>query len=49
LGVGLKKAIYNYMHGIGLDDDVRVWFDQNVPKTRVNKRFVQQALQHGPG
>jgi hypothetical protein len=20
LGVGLKKALYNYMHGIGLDD-----------------------------
>jgi hypothetical protein len=49
LGVGLKKAIYNYMHGIGLDDDVRVWFDQNVPKTRVNKRFVQQALLQTPG
>jgi hypothetical protein len=23
LGRGLKKAIYNYMHGIGLDEDVR--------------------------
>jgi hypothetical protein len=23
LGVGLKKAIYNYMHGIGLEEDVR--------------------------
>jgi hypothetical protein len=27
LGQGLKKAIYNYMHGRGLEDDVRVWFD----------------------
>jgi hypothetical protein len=44
LGVGLKKAVYNYMHGLGLEDDVRVWFNQQVPKTRVNKRFVQQAL-----
>ena len=26
LGLGLKKAIYNYMHGIGLEADVRSWF-----------------------
>lgn len=26
LGYGLKKAVYNYMHGIGLDQDVRSWF-----------------------
>jgi hypothetical protein len=26
LGLGLKKAIYNFMHGIGLDQDVRTWF-----------------------
>jgi hypothetical protein len=23
-----KKALYNYMHGIGLDVDVREWFEQ---------------------
>lgn len=23
---GLRKAVYNYMHGIGLDQDVRGWF-----------------------
>ncbi len=44
LGVGLKKAIYNYMHGIGLDEDVRMWFDHPVPKNRVHKRFVERAL-----
>jgi hypothetical protein len=27
LGAGLRKALYNYMHGVGLDDDVRVWFE----------------------
>jgi radical SAM superfamily enzyme YgiQ (UPF0313 family) len=31
---GLNKALYNYMHGIGLDADVRSWFDIPVPKTR---------------
>ena len=27
LGAGLRKALYNYMHGIGLDVDVREWFE----------------------
>ena len=26
LGQGLRKAIYNYMHGMGLEEDVRTWF-----------------------
>ena len=41
---GLKKAIYNFMHGIGLDEDVRRWFDFPVPKARVPRRFIEQAL-----
>jgi hypothetical protein len=28
LGIGLRKALYNYMHGIGLDADVREWFGE---------------------
>jgi hypothetical protein len=47
LGVGLKKALYNYMHGIGLDDDVRMWFDMPTPKTKVNRQRIQRALQGG--
>jgi hypothetical protein len=45
LGIGLKKAIYNYMHGIGLDEDVRSWFDHPVPKTRVARQRIERALQ----
>jgi hypothetical protein len=44
LGVGLKKALYNYMHGIGLDEDVRTWFDFHVPKTKVPKQRIARAL-----
>ena len=32
LGSGLRKALYNYMHGIGLDADVREWFEPRVPR-----------------
>ncbi|MDD2988892.1 MAG: radical SAM protein [Zoogloea sp.] len=44
LGVALNKALYNYMHGIGLDEDVRSWFDMRVPKARVPKNFIGRAL-----
>ncbi|HEY1898824.1 MAG TPA: radical SAM protein [Steroidobacteraceae bacterium] len=44
-GPALRKALYNYMHGIGLDDDVRNWFDNEVPRTRVPKSFIARALQ----
>ena len=44
LGVGLKKAIYNYMHGIGLEEDVRSWFDFKVPKTTVSRHRIERAL-----
>ncbi len=44
LGRALNKALYNYMHGIGLDQDVRSWFDGRVPKTTVPDDFIAQAL-----
>jgi radical SAM superfamily enzyme YgiQ (UPF0313 family) len=30
LGAGLRKALYNYMLGVGLDADVRTWFEPRV-------------------
>ena len=47
LGGALNKALYNYMHGLGLDDDVRNWFDTRVPKTRVPRHFIERALTKG--
>jgi radical SAM superfamily enzyme YgiQ (UPF0313 family) len=44
LGPALRKALYNYMHGVGLDRDVREWFDVEVPRTRVPKTFIARAL-----
>ena len=44
LGIALNKALYNYMHGIGLDQDVRGWFSGRVPKTTVPRHFIARAL-----
>jgi radical SAM superfamily enzyme YgiQ (UPF0313 family) len=43
LGAGLRRALYNYMLGIGLDYDVRTWFSsgdggaRRDPSTRVRR------------
>ena len=44
LGVALRKALYNYMHGIGLEQDVRSWFGIRVPRTRVAPDRIARAL-----
>jgi radical SAM superfamily enzyme YgiQ (UPF0313 family) len=54
LGHGLRKALYNYMHGIGLDADVREWFEppqrngrrraQSVPRTKVPANLIDRFL-----
>jgi radical SAM superfamily enzyme YgiQ (UPF0313 family) len=47
LGQGLRKAIYNYMHGLCLEDDVRRWFEHlphKVPKATVKRQHIARAL-----
>ena len=53
LGAGLRTALYNYMHGIGLEADVRTWFPPApgkraaraaVPGPTVDPEFVVKAL-----
>ncbi|MED5621826.1 B12-binding domain-containing radical SAM protein [Ideonella sp. BN130291] len=45
LGQALKKAIYNFMHGIGLEEDVRRWFSRKVPRPTVRRDHIARALQ----
>ncbi|QIM51373.1 radical SAM protein [Hydrogenophaga crocea] len=47
LGIGLRKALYNFMHGTGLDEDVRAWFEHlpyPVPRPTVKKHRIARAL-----
>ncbi len=44
LGKALKKAIYNYMHGIGVEEDVRTWFKGKVPRPTVSRQRIERAL-----
>jgi hypothetical protein len=47
LGVGLKKAIYNFMHGVGFEEDVHSWFDMSeIPKTSVGRNKIAKILRY---
>lgn len=45
LGEGLRRALYNYMNGVGLDLDVREWFTHSVPKPKVAKDLILRAIE----
>ena len=45
---GLKKSLYNYMQGIGLEQPLQSWFDHKVPRTLVPKTYIADSLQQFP-
>ena len=42
---GLKKSLFNYMQGIGLDDPLHKWFDRKVSKTLVASDYILNIIQ----
>ena len=40
---GLRRAVYNFMHGEGLRADVRSWFDFPVPRPKLARGFVRAS------
>jgi len=41
---GLKKSLFNFMHGIGFDVDLQEWFDFKIPSTTINPYFIEDCL-----
>lgn len=41
---GLKKSLFNYMHGINFELPLQEWFDFKIPKTTVHPDFIHDAL-----
>jgi len=44
-GEGLRKSLFNYMHGIGFDIPLKEWFDSKVPNTSVVKDYILKELE----
>ncbi len=45
---GLRKSLFNFMHGVGLDFPLRNWFDFKVPPPSVSPRFIEKSIQRNP-
>ena len=44
LGKGLKRALYNYMHNIGFDQPLDIWFDEAVESPSIASDFIARSL-----
>lgn len=42
---GLKKSLYNYMHGICFDYELQDWFDFKIPRTTIAPDFILNCLE----
>jgi radical SAM superfamily enzyme YgiQ (UPF0313 family) len=45
---GLKKSIFNFMHGVGFELPLQDWFDFKIPKTSIKNDFMQKCLEAEP-
>ena len=41
---GLKKSLFNYMHGVCFEFPLQDWFDFQIPKTTINPNFIAQCI-----
>ncbi|OWK69356.1 radical SAM protein [Pedobacter sp. AJM] len=41
---GLKKSLFNFMHGICFDYELQDWFDFKIPRTKIPEDFIEIAL-----
>ena len=42
---GLKKSLYNYMHGLCFEYPLQDWFDFKIPKTKIHPDFIAECLE----
>lgn len=42
---GLKKSLFNYMHGIGFDFELSEWFDFKIPRATIAPDYIVSCLE----
>ncbi len=42
---GLKKSLFNYMHGICFDFELQEWFDFKIPRTKIDPDYIVSCLE----
>lgn len=43
---GLRKSLFNYMHGMCFDFPLQEWFDFKVPKSMIAPNYIERELAH---
>ncbi|QMW05501.1 B12-binding domain-containing radical SAM protein [Spirosoma foliorum] len=41
---GLRKSLFNYMHGVGLELPLANWFTFRVPTTTIPRKYIERAI-----
>lgn len=44
--LGLKKSLFNYMHGIGFEMPLHSWFNFKIPRTTISPDFIADCLEN---
>ncbi len=42
---GLKKSIFNFMHGLGFEVPLQDWFDFEIPETTIEENYIQNIIE----
>ncbi|MGU3375696.1 B12-binding domain-containing radical SAM protein [Chryseobacterium sp. M5A1_1a] len=42
--LGLKKSLFNYMHGINFELPLQEWFDFKIPRTTIHPDYIHDSL-----
>lgn len=43
-GEGLRKSLFNYMHGVCFDIPLQEWFDTEVPETTIPEDYITEVV-----
>ncbi len=43
---GLKKSLYNYMHGVNFDLPLQDWFNFKIPSTTIRPNFIYNCIEN---
>ncbi len=41
---GLKKSLFNYMHGVNFEMSLQEWFDFKIPRTNIHPDYIHDCL-----
>lgn len=47
-GEGLRKSLFNFMHGVCLDFPLSRWFDFQVPTTSISPKYIEKSIRELP-